>query len=152
MLRCMECIRCHRDLRPTNFHRSPAWKSGRSSTCKTCRASWRQKNTRYRAAQLRAKKRGIQRSREFVWCYLAQHPCKSCGERDPCVLTFDHVRNKYMNVSRMIINGCTPPRLLMEIKKCNVLCFNCHMRRTMKQLRYGKYTKLGVTLRKLRLP
>lgn len=63
--------------------------------------------------------------------YLKQHPCVDCGEDDIEVLTFDHVRGKkHMDVSAMVLGGYRWPRILTEIAKCAVRCWNCHMRRT----------------------
>ena len=61
--------------------------------------------------------------------YFAIHPCADCGERDPLVLEFDHLRDKRFN-----IGSALPYRnwetILAEIEKCEVVCANCHRRRT----------------------
>ncbi len=33
-------------------------------------------------------------SREFVYQYLCENPCADCGEKNPLVLTFDHIKGK----------------------------------------------------------
>jgi len=69
-------------------------------------------------------------SREFVYQYLCENPCVDCGESNPLVLTFDHVRGrKRGNVSDMIGNGWAIETIKIEMGKCVVVCFNCHMRR-----------------------
>ena len=66
--------------------------------------------------------------------YMLEHPCVDCGEADPVVLTFDHVRgSKCGNISKMM-SDCTWSTILVEIQKCDDRCANCHMRRTAKQL------------------
>lgn len=69
--------------------------------------------------------------------YLAKHPCLMCGERHPAVLEFDHLRDKKMNVSEMMVTRAWPT-ILLEIDKCQVLCSNCHRRKTAKDR--GFYT------------
>ncbi len=58
-------------------------------------------------------------------------PCVDCGEPDPIVLEFDHVRGeKRADVDSLITVGCSRALLLAEIAKCDVRCANCHRRRT----------------------
>src|SRR4051812_40120163 len=43
-----------------------------------------------------------QRYRDFIRDYKSRHPCKYCGEADPCCLDFHHVTDdKEYEVSRM---------------------------------------------------
>lgn len=61
--------------------------------------------------------------------------CERCGNKDFRVLQFDHKnqKNKKEDISRMVSNGNTLPTVLKEIKKCRVLCANCHSIRTHNQ-------------------
>jgi hypothetical protein len=69
--------------------------------------------------------------RAYVLDYFKTHPCVDCGEQDPDVLTFDHVRGKKKyNVSQLVIYGYSFNTLIAEIAKCDVRCFNHHMKRT----------------------
>lgn len=73
--------------------------------------------------------------RQYVWDYLSQHPCVDCGESDPVVLQFDHVRgDKVDGIAEMVRNITTMDRLNEEISKCDVRCANCHARKTAVQL------------------
>jgi hypothetical protein len=61
--------------------------------------------------------------------YSRSHPCVDCGETDPVVLEFDHLADKSFNIGQAL-----PYRrwkaVLDEIAKCEVVCANCHRRRT----------------------
>lgn len=62
--------------------------------------------------------------------YLQQHPCMDCGETDIRVLEFDHLGEKMMEISQMVATGCYWYEILNEIGKCEVVCANCHRKRT----------------------
>ena len=67
----------------------------------------------------------------MIFEYLQGHPCVDCGEADPLVLEFDHVRGvKSGNISQMMAYCVSEARLLEEIAKCEVRCANCHRRVT----------------------
>ena len=85
-----------------------------------------------------------QRARGFVDAYLSEHPCVDCGESDPIVLTFDHVRGeKRYEVSTMVREGMLPETIAAEIEKCEVRCFNCHAIRTHKQMRSNRWKRVN---------
>ena len=66
---------------------------------------------------------------QLVHDYLLEHPCIDCGEADPRVLEFDHVRGvKSAPVSQFMEHSWA--RLFDEIYKCDVRCANCHARKT----------------------
>lgn len=102
--------------------------------CRPCRA--RYKHDHYRAnkqryvEQARRRKQALARERtEMIVEYLRDHPCIDCGESDPVVLEFDHLRDKRFEIAQ----GLAYRRwssILEEIAKCEVVCANCHRRRT----------------------
>jgi len=75
--------------------------------------------------------------------YLLGHPCVDCGESDPGVLDFDHLRDKKADVSTLVQSGVSWESLANEIAKCEVRCANCHRRRT---ARKGHYYRTLATL------
>lgn len=87
--------------------------------------------------QLSYKHRKRKELRLKVLEYLSTHPCEHCGEKDPLVLEFDHCRGvKVKEVSRMV-NDCRAWKIILEeIEKCQILCCNCHRRKTHTQLKY----------------
>lgn len=62
--------------------------------------------------------------------------CVDCGENDPVVLEFDHVggtRQGGLTVADMIQRGYSFQRIVEETQECDVVCANCHRRRTADQ-------------------
>jgi hypothetical protein len=79
----------------------------------------------------RIKRREV--ARQYVWDYLATHPCVDCGETDPRALEFDHVRGrKDKSISVLADGNYSLERLKKEIAKCEVRCANCHRKKTYK--------------------
>lgn len=63
-----------------------------------------------------------------------------CGETDPIVLEFDHINNdKLDNVCALATSAVALERLKNEIEKCEVVCSNCHRRRTAKRGQHLKW-------------
>ena len=67
----------------------------------------------------------IQRNKKYVLEYLSTHPCVDCGETRTICLNFHHTRDKIDILSNMV-RGHSIERIKAEIKKCIILCRNCH--------------------------
>lgn len=74
----------------------------------------------------------------FILEYLKNHHCVDCGESDPIVLEFDHIKDKYKEISKLI-RGNSFQKLKDEIVKCEVRCANCHRRKTFRALNVKIY-------------
>jgi 5-methylcytosine-specific restriction endonuclease McrA len=110
-------------------------------TCRVChktyRKNWYENNKETHLANVyERKQRVIQDARAYVWNYLSTHPCVSCGERDPVVLEFDHLYEKDKDISAMAGQGYSIEAIRNEISKCQVLCANCHRRKTSKERKW----------------
>lgn len=66
---------------------------------------------------------------------LKDAPCTDCGNKYPYwVMQFDHVRGvKVGDISRLVANRQLK-KALEEIKKCDLVCANCHADRTYKRI------------------
>lgn len=131
------CPQCRLELPLEDFNkRAGNKKSGRQSWCRECMKS--RLNADYRdpensrKASIRSNNMRAQiRNLDFVLEYLRNHPCVDCGEKDPIVLEFDHVRGiKLFTISRGCRQGMGINKLRTEIEKCDVRCANCHRRAT----------------------
>lgn len=55
--------------------------------------------------------------------------CSNCGySKNPAALDFHHKNpeNKFIDISTMITQGYSKEKIDKEIRKCKVLCSNCH--------------------------
>lgn len=68
--------------------------------------------------------------------YLMSHPCVDCGEQDIVVLEFDHLPDfeKKFEIGRAVTSTTRSWSLIeTEIAKCEVVCCNCHRRRSIRR-------------------
>jgi hypothetical protein len=130
------CRRCGA-LKPwTEFPQRGRESDRLHSWCKECFAAY--KAERHQANHEREMRRirrnhasVIAANRERVLEYLLSHPCVDCGETDPLVLDFDHVRGeKLRDVSALVRRGYPWRTIEAEIAKCDVRCSNDHRRVT----------------------
>ena len=110
----------------------------RHSWCKSCfveyKRLWYVRNREKHIEHVRvARDQTGDENQKRMWQYLALHPCVDCGERDPVVLQFDHLRDKRKNVAYMCTAGFAWATILEEIAKCEVRCANCHTRKTARE-------------------
>ena len=67
------------------------------------------------------------RNREFVKSIKEISECIDCGENNPLVLDFDHVKGeKIMAISDMSNKAYGIDTISKEMDKCEVRCANCH--------------------------
>lgn len=104
--------------------------------CKECHAahqrSWRKtKNGTMYSKSANSKRKQVR----FKNKVLSRSYCVICGEKDIRVLEFDHIdpKTKIDNISRMV-KECRPIfEIKTEMRKCQILCFNCHVKKTINE-------------------
>jgi hypothetical protein len=122
------CSRCEEVLPVTAFNRHG---DGHQWWCRACFREYFRERGALHLDQVRASKRKRRaRAKAFVNEYLETHPCVNCGESDRVVLEFDHVGVKTGHISRLADSGYSIAALEAEISACEVVCANCHRRRT----------------------
>ena len=134
-----KCNRCHKVKPVSEFNWR--WKAlgEKQRTCRDCqkeqKKEWYSRNKEAHKANMYSQKVDKKEAaRQYVWQYLATHPCVDCGERDPLVLEFDHVRGiKKYTISQLVMSGYGLKTIQAEISKCQVRCRNCHVRKTHKE-------------------
>ncbi|MCW3039380.1 MAG: hypothetical protein JWM31_1285 [Solirubrobacterales bacterium] len=118
------CPRCERTQAVEHFNRSGA---GRCAWCRSC---YRDYHRGRRPERQAVRARQLARGRAHVSEVLAGAACADCGTRDTVVMEFDHLDGKVESVARLLGGGANPARLDAEIARCEIVCVNCHRRRT----------------------
>jgi len=77
---------------------------------------------------------------------LKNAPCSDCGETFPPVaMDFDHVRGeKKFNVSEAVWGRYNLENVLEEINKCELVCANCHVLRTISRRKPRQTKRPGI--------
>lgn len=142
------CTKCGVEKLPSEFFVKDKHTGRLHAQCKDCYKEHRKKYYsehyyKYHDAYLaRAKNYRTKiktEYREKMLEYLSSKSCVDCGEADIVVLELDHIdpTTKSFSISQAVRLGRRWDEVLEEIKKCQVLCSNCHKRRTAQQ--YGWY-------------
>jgi len=106
------CTKCRKELPLTSFYSRG---NGRyRSECKECHNNY--------------VKEQYHKRKETIDDFKKQQLCRKCGEKRYYLLDFHHIDPsiKEDTVSRMISNRNSIEQIQEEIKKCIVLCANCH--------------------------
>lgn len=149
------CYKCKNRKDIKEFFKNRTRRDGYNSQCRECYSPYQRKwyksnKKKHKSNAMIRKNKSILKTKTQVLCYLRDHPCVDCGEKDPIVLEFDHVRGrKRFNISSMINGNYSTKRVFEEIKKCEVRCANCHRRRTTATLWKGKKDLTIITSEKL---
>jgi hypothetical protein len=120
-------------------------KDGHAPWCRDCfRANWRkryyERHEDYRDKHNRSRNKIRLENARKVFEYLSRNACINCGESDPVVLEFDHRdRNEKIESISNLISNSSWERIKSEIEKCDVLCANCHRRKTAAQFKYRRH-------------
>jgi 5-methylcytosine-specific restriction endonuclease McrA len=85
-----------------------------------------------------AKKARVRALQAYVLEFLQERGCVDCGENDPVVLEFDHIRDKTATIARLVGEGVKLDVVKDEISRCEVVCVNCHRRRTARRGRWRR--------------
>ena len=109
-----KCTKCGRVLPITEFNWRNKAKGTRRSECKYCHSDYM--------------KQKYQEKKNIVQEIKSSCSCAKCGESRGYVLDFHHINpsEKDNTVARLTSNNYKLEKVYDEIKKCVVLCANCH--------------------------
>lgn len=135
------CKLCNTDKKLDEFNKNKNGKYGVDSYCREC--SKKRDKERYKdiyptikEEKNKKNKLRIDKKRNYIIEYLKLHPCVDCGEKDPIVLEFDHVRGIKIDTVCRMVHKNSMEMIKKEISKCDIRCANCHRRKTAKDFNY----------------
>lgn len=128
------CGRCKEEKSPEEFAWRRKAQGQRDNYCRPCRTAYKHEHyvrhrQRYIDSAHRRTERIVAERTAYLVSFFREHPCVDCGEGDPLVLEFDHLREKQFGIGKGMRERPWQD-VLAEIAKCDVVCANCHRRRT----------------------
>lgn len=92
----------------------------------------------------KARRKSIHDKKRRLFELLCRSECVECGEDDPLVLEFDHLADKRADISTLVRSTAPWDQVLRELRKCQVLCSNCHKRKTHEEANSYRYQFLAL--------
>jgi hypothetical protein len=130
-----KCYRCGELKAAKSFAWRRKERGQRDSFCRPCRSAYKREHyaanrERYiDEARVRKQRLAIERTKYLIE-FFETHPCNDCGESDPVLLEFDHTGGDKLFEIGQSLRYRNWQSILNEIGKCQVVCANCHRRRT----------------------
>lgn len=139
------CARCRHRKPLADFYRKKTSPDGHHAYCKSCHnqvmKDYYRRNRKKVLDWTNARKARVRREWTELMIELKDgKPCSDCRVSYPWyVLDFDHVRGR----KRFGIAGSATrlrKQVLAELKKCDLVCANCHRKRTFERRRHATST------------
>lgn len=130
----MKCPRCKINER----------KDGQSY-CPSCdKIVYHEYYLKNRVSHIKSANKVVAENKQRLETYFQGKRCIDCNETDWILFDFDHrnPKTKKKDVTILLFNGCCWKTILKEIKKCDIVCVNCHRRRTAKRSRSYRFIYL----------
>lgn len=141
------CGKCKQTKKRAEFALSKKKGDGLQSWCKSCKKQvdstyYRKNYTKMRLQSRAANAKRRKENKAYLEEYKRSKCCIDCGESNPIVFEFDHVRGTKVSNISTLAGWATIALLEEEIAKCVIRCCNCHriqthLRRNMKRKLQG---------------
>lgn len=132
-----------------NGHVDPERNS--AGACRECLVPYHRQYRKEYKSRRQAKDREKRERRRLRAMELLGGECLDCGNPDERVLVFDHVRGKKVaNIARLLNKAWE--RIEAELRKCDLVCANCHLIRTNERIPKPPDTFVGRLERKTHCP
>ncbi len=126
------CVKCNLEKSTEEYPRSKDYKDGIRSFCRACHNEY--KKQYYKSCSIEQKEAAKARNRkyqielrEWISNEVKKDGCCLCGESNPICLDFHHViQEEKSDWIHRLISLNSRKKLEIELRKCAVVCSNCH--------------------------
>lgn len=125
------CNNCHSEKPLSEFNSKKNSKDGLQPWCRECnkqrsRQYYADNRESHKKTILKRKHENYRKIRDRILEFKKSNPCLVCGEKEPICLDFHHVEKKKVRIAAIASTNCSLDTVEKEIKKCVILCSNCH--------------------------
>ena len=124
------CVKCRNKKPVKEFNKNKSRKGGYSNVCRDCSKEeskkYYNKNKEKHKANVSIRNRKLEAQALVLIIEAKKEGCLLCPEKEPACLDFHHVGKKTYAVSVVMQKSGSIKKLKEEIKKCVVVCSNCH--------------------------
>lgn len=132
------CCSCKKKKYESDFNKNKIKKDGLNGICRKCS---NERSRRYYIYNKKNHRKSVRirnikirkRNQQFIVDILLNSKCADCGISDIRVFEFDHCSGKKFKDISVMIAYSNIEDLKKEIKKCDIVCANCHRIRTYKR-------------------
>jgi L-asparaginase II len=137
------CHACKEEKNENTFSLDKTRKDGLQGTCKQCKKETSNKHYIKNKENIQKKLHMFQNeTKDIVKKIKENTPCKDCNIKYPFyIMQFDHIKEKNFIISKGL-SSRSREDVLSEIKKCEIVCANCHATRT--YIRAKKLSKSAI--------
>lgn len=144
-----KCTVCNETKNLDEFHwrnKSKGTKLGVCKSCKNKRSAELWSSGSLKQDNYAAKARRVAKAQDYLWSILSTSSCLDCGETNPIVFEFDHVRGeKFSDISKMVSSNYGLKAIIEEVAKCDIVCANCHKIRTSTRANHWRVARVAST-------
>ncbi len=124
------CGKCEETKEDDCFSNKRSSKDGLQNWCKVCKRlhenSLYKRSDTYRATKLARNAKVKTQHREFISRYKRFCGCRLCSENEPVCLDLHHIDPNEKDKEVSVLVSSTRLKIKEEMRKCVVLCSNCH--------------------------
>ena len=133
------CVMCGIWKAMSEFHDS---RTGQFSYCRECRRAYDRRYYRERGKAARQARKRARTITERAWMAALKEglPCTDCGRAfPPWVMHWDHLPGyEKLGCISAMVGSRSRATTIAELRKCELVCANCHVLRTISRARAQK--------------